>query len=130
MPLAMAEPTVLELLRGAKQPRKRYRKQIGAVVNRTDGFYIRYYKDSDGVRVKVTERLCDLSPDVRLIPSLQRWFISSINIERHNILQSHPEVCTGFEEGDEGHEKEGDQMNVGNPTILEKSRCRVIYSRR
>ena len=69
MPLAMAEPTVLKLPR-AKQPRKRYREQTGAIVKRTDGFYIRYYKDSDRVRAKLTERLCDLSPDGRLIPAL------------------------------------------------------------
>lgn len=84
----MAEPTVLELFR-AKQPRKRYREQTGIVVKRSDGFYIRYYKDGDGnTRTKVTKRLCDLSTNERLIPSLQQSFIASINIQRHNNLQS------------------------------------------
>lgn len=91
---AMAEPTVLELLR-IKQPRKRYREQTGTVVKRSDAYYIRYYKDADGgTRTKVTERLCDLSTNPRLIPSLQRSFISSINIERHNTLQSVTETPT------------------------------------
>lgn len=90
----MAEPTVLELLR-SKQPRKRYREQTGTVVKRSDAYYIRYYKDADGgTRTKVTERLCDLSTNPRLIPSLQRSFISSINIERHNTLQSVIETPT------------------------------------
>jgi integrase len=84
----MAEPTVLELLR-AKQPRKRYREQTGTVVKRSDAYYIRYYRDGDGGdRTKVTERLCDLSTNERLIPSLQQSFIAAINIQRHNTLQS------------------------------------------
>jgi len=57
MLLAMTEQTILELLRAKQKPRKRYREQTGTVVKRSDGFYIRYYKDSDGVRTKVTERL-------------------------------------------------------------------------
>jgi integrase len=91
MLLTMAEPSVLELLR-ATQPRTRYREQTGTVVKRSDGFYIRYYQDRDGVRTKVTERLCDLSTNARLIPSLQRSFISSVNIARHNTLQSRAEA--------------------------------------
>ena len=39
-----------------------YREQIGAVVKRTDGFYIRYYKDSDRVRAKLTERVVRPQP--------------------------------------------------------------------
>jgi hypothetical protein len=86
---SMAKTELLELLKVGRSKR-RFREQTGSVVKRTDGFYIRYYKDGDErVRTKVTERLCDLSvvePKKRKL--LARSHMSTINKLRHTSLRS------------------------------------------
>jgi len=85
----MTKASILELLK-ADRSNRRFREQTGTVVKRTDGFYIRYYKDSDGgVRTKVTERLCDLSvTDAKKRKLLQRSHMSAINNAHHAALRS------------------------------------------
>lgn len=67
---------------------KRFREQTGTVVTRADGFYIRFYRDCDGKRTKVTERLCDLNTAPKLRSLLQRSHMSAINNARHTALKS------------------------------------------
>ena len=85
----MTKGEILTLLK-ADLPRRRFRNQTGSVVKRSDGFYIRYYKDSDGGgRTKVTERLCDLSvvdPQKRKL--LAKSHMSAINNHHHAALRS------------------------------------------
>jgi integrase len=86
---AMTKHEILELLKPAG-PRRRFRKQTGSVVKRTDGFYIRYYKDTDGgERTKVTERLCDLTVlDPKKRDLLAASHLSTVNNLRHTELRS------------------------------------------
>src|SRR6266702_7558028 len=85
----MTKASILELLKATRSIR-RFREQTGTVVKRTDGFYIRYYRDSDGGgRTKVTERLCDLSvfdPQKRKL--LAKSHMSAINNIHHAALRS------------------------------------------
>src|SRR6476660_6610095 len=85
----MTKASILELLK-ASRSRRRFRQQTGSVVKRADGFYIRYYKDTDGGdRTKVTERLCDLSvvdPQKRKL--LAKSHMSAINNLHHAALRS------------------------------------------
>ena|SRR5579864_1971559 len=84
----MTKASLLALLK-ADRPIRRFRPQTGSVVKRTDGFYIRYYRDSDGGRTKVTERLCDLSvvdPQKRKL--LAKSHMSAINNLHHAALRS------------------------------------------
>jgi integrase len=85
----MTKASILELLK-ANRPVRRFRQQTGTVVKRTDGFYIRYYRDSDGGdRTKVTERLCDLSivdPQKRKL--LAKSHMSAVNNLHHAALRS------------------------------------------
>jgi len=89
MVLTMTKASILELLKASRSIR-RFRPQTGTVVKRTDGFYIRYYRDSDGGgRTKVTERLCDMSvvdPQKRKL--LARSHMSAINNLHHAALRS------------------------------------------
>lgn len=56
----MRSASTEELLR-SNRPR-RFRTQKGTLIERRDGFYLRYYIDTNnGARRKVTERLCDLN---------------------------------------------------------------------
>src|SRR5437867_4110411 len=89
MVLSMTKAKLLELLK-AERPSRRFREQTGSVVKRSDGFYIRYYKDSDGgVRTKVTERLCDLTVvDPKKRKLLARSHMSAINNAHHTTLRS------------------------------------------
>jgi integrase len=88
----MTEKTILELLKANKQQR-RFRVQTGFVVKRTDGFYIRYYRDVDGgSRTKVTERLCDLGTRPDLIRLKQQSFMSGVNLNHREALQSPTEA--------------------------------------
>lgn len=83
----MTKASLLELLSSDKQ--QRFREQSGTVVRRSDGFYIRYYKDGDGgVRTKVTERLCDLDTSEKKRGLLQRSHMSAVNNARHTALKS------------------------------------------
>jgi integrase len=85
----MTKTELLALLKPAG-PRRRFRKQTGSVVKRTDGFYIRYYRDGDGGdRTKVTERLCDLTVlDPKKRELLAQSHLSTINNLRHAELRS------------------------------------------
>jgi integrase len=88
MLLSMTKASILELLK-ANRTRRRYREQTGSVVERSDGFYIRYYRDSDGVRIRITERLCDLrvvDPQKRKL--LAKSHMSAINNLHHAALRS------------------------------------------
>jgi hypothetical protein len=87
----MTKASLLELLK-ASRSKRRFREQAGSVVQRSDGFYIRYYKDSDGVRTKVTERLCDLNTHPKKIKLLQRSFMSGINLSHREVLHSPTEA--------------------------------------
>jgi integrase len=78
--------------------KQRFRSQKGTVVERTDGFYIRYYEDRDGGRRKVTVRLCDLDTAPAKVDLLRISYMSSINNTRHTALQSAlptPELTVG-----------------------------------
>jgi hypothetical protein len=81
--------SILEPLK-ASRSKRRFREQAGSIVKRSDGFYIRYYRDSaDGVRAKVTERLCDLSvADPRKRKLLARSHMSAVNNLHHAALRS------------------------------------------
>jgi hypothetical protein len=74
----MTKASLLEILNSGK--RQRFREQTGTVVRRSDGFYIRYYRDGDGdERTKVTERLCDLNTSEKKRGLLQCSHMSAIN---------------------------------------------------
>jgi integrase len=85
----MTKASILELLKTTRSKR-RFREQTGTVVKRSDGFYIRFYRDGgNGERTKVTEKLCDLSvTDSKKRKLLQRSHISSINNAHHAALRS------------------------------------------
>jgi integrase len=87
----MTKTSLLELLNADRK--RRFRVQTGTVVERSDGFYIRYYKDGyGGERTKVTERLCDLKTDATSVKLRQRSFMSGINTAHHTALQSPTEA--------------------------------------
>lgn len=86
----MTKASILELLKADRK--RRFREQTGTVVKRIDAFYIRYYKDRDGVRTKVTERLCDLTTDAKKRDLLQRSFISGVNLTNRESLHSPTEA--------------------------------------
>jgi hypothetical protein len=71
-------------------PKKRlFRKQTGSIIRRSDGFYIRFYKPIDGVRTKVTERLCDLTViDRQKRQLLADAHLSAINNQHHREVRS------------------------------------------
>jgi integrase len=85
----MTKTELLALLK-ADRTKRRYREQTGSVVKRSDGFYIRYYKDGDGgIRTKVTEHLCDLSvADPQKRKLLAKSHLSAINNTHHAALRS------------------------------------------
>lgn len=85
----MTDTELLEALHQKLQNHKpRYRRQQGTVVERTDGFYLRYYEDRDGGRTKVTERLCDLGTSPARVKLLSDSHMSAINSARHTELHS------------------------------------------
>ena len=85
----MTKTELLALLK-AGRTKRRSREQTGSVVKRSDGFYIRYYRDSDGgVRTKVTERLCDLTvADPQKRKLLAKSHMSAVNNLHHAALRS------------------------------------------
>jgi integrase len=84
----MTKASILELLK-ANRSNRRFREQTGTVVKRTDGFYIRFYRDGEnGERTKVTERLCDLNTAPKKVELLQRSHMSAINNSHHTALRS------------------------------------------
>lgn len=82
----MTNTDLQELLKANRK--RRYRSQNGVVVEHQDGFYIRYYQDRDGERVKVTERLCDLGTAPAKVDLLQQSYMSAVNMAQHSKLQS------------------------------------------
>jgi integrase len=82
----MTEASLLELLNSDK--RQRFREQSGTVVRRSDGFYIRFYRDGSEGRTKVTEWLCDLNTSEKKRALLQTSHMSAINNARHTALKS------------------------------------------
>ena len=80
---------ILELL---KANRRRFRKQQGSIVERSNGFWVRFYRDGeDGTRVKVTEHLCDKSKefhsaDCTSVTLLRDAFMVQVNAEHHKEL--------------------------------------------
>src|SRR5260370_11882061 len=88
MLLSMTKTELLELLK-AGRTKRRFRLQTGTVVERSDGFYIRFYRDGGEGRTKVTERLCDLTVlDPRKRKLLARSHMSAINNAHHTALRS------------------------------------------
>jgi hypothetical protein len=84
----MTKASILELLE-ATRSKRRFREQTGSVVKRSDGFYIRFYRDGEDGRTKVTERLCDLSvTDPKKRALLQRSHMSAVNNAHHATLRS------------------------------------------
>lgn len=85
----MTRHELLELLK-PKGPIRRFRKQTGSIVKRTDGFYIRFYRDGEnGERTKVTEWLCDLGVvDPQKRELLAQSHLSALNNLHHAALRS------------------------------------------
>jgi hypothetical protein len=66
-----------------------FRKQTASTIKRSNGFYIRFYKHIDGVKTKVTERLCDLTiTDRQKRRLLADAHLLAINSQRHAELRS------------------------------------------
>jgi integrase len=72
-----------------KKIRNRFRTQKGNVIRLSDAFYIRFYRDGeDGVRTKVTEKLCDLDTSTAKVKLLAASHMSAVNNARHTALKS------------------------------------------
>lgn len=85
----MTKTELLEVLHQKLQSHKpRFRSQRGTVVERTDGFYIRFYRDGEDGRTKVTEWLCDLGTTPTKVKLLRDSHMSAINSTRHSALHS------------------------------------------
>jgi len=69
---------------------RRFREQTGTIVKRSDGFYLRFYRDdADGKRTRITEWLCGLDvkdPGERKM--LARAHMSTVNNLHHAALRS------------------------------------------
>src|SRR5260370_38311209 len=63
---------------------RRFRTQEGTIVERADGFHLRYYTDRNGQRVKVTERLCGLDSTAKTIEQARRRRMKAVNSEAHD----------------------------------------------
>jgi integrase len=75
--------TTETLLRANRK--RRVREQKGTLVERRDGFYLRYYIDGqDGTRRKVSEWLCDLDTKKKLIEIKLKQRIFEINTQAEN----------------------------------------------
>ncbi len=71
------------------KPKQRFREQQGSIVKLSDAFYIRFMRDGeDGVRTKVTERLCDLDTSAAKLKLLAVSHMSAVNNARHASLKS------------------------------------------
>ena len=90
--LAMTKADIEDLIRSNRK--QRFRRQHGTVVERTDGFYIRFYRDGeDGQRTKVTEFLTKKTEQyhsVNCVPIklLRDSYMSAVNNARHTALQA------------------------------------------
>jgi integrase len=63
---------------------RRFRTQAGTVVERHDGFYLRYYADRNGERVRMTEPLCKLGTKKMVIQLERRRRMHEVNLAQHN----------------------------------------------
>ena len=70
------------------KPKQRFREQKGTTVRLSDGFYIRFNRDGEGGRTKVTERLCDLDTSAAKVKLLAKSHMSAVNNARHTSLKS------------------------------------------
>jgi integrase len=75
---------IAQLLQSDRKPIRRVRTQVGTVVERRDGFYLRYYIDRNDERVKVTEPLCKLGTKKMVIEIERRRRMHEINLAQHN----------------------------------------------
>ncbi len=71
---------------------RRFREQTGTVVERKGAFWLRFYRDGDnGSRIKVTEKLCDMTKeyptkDCKAVDILRAARIAAVNKETHQAL--------------------------------------------
>jgi integrase len=86
----------VDLLQVVQQRERRFRRQVGVVVEYSDGWYLRYYKDNEvGHRVRVSERLCDPETEKYEREQLRKRRMKAINGEtRYEV-----EVAQGEVEG-------------------------------
>jgi integrase len=69
--------------------KRRFRKQTGHIVERSNAFFVRFYRyAADGSKVKVTEKLCDrsadhYSADCHAVKVLCDLHMARVNAERH-----------------------------------------------
>lgn len=74
-------------------PRRRFREQSGTIVERKGSFWLRFYRDGEnGARIKVTEKLCDVSKeypsiDCKAVDILRAARIAQVNKETHQALR-------------------------------------------
>jgi integrase len=106
------------------QRERRFRRQVGVVIEYRDGWYLRYYKDDEaGKRVRVSERLCDLETQKDERELLRKRRMRVINGEsRHGVQVAQGEV-------------EGDGLTIGEfwssiyePNIKERLRWSSHHS--
>jgi len=77
-----------------KQGLRRFRKQQGTIVERSNAFWVRFYRDGgDGTRIKVTEKLCDKtkefpSADCHAVTVLRDVRMAQVNAEHHKELSA------------------------------------------
>ena len=74
------------MTRSKRKPR--FREQQGTIVKLSDGFYIRFMRDGEAGRTKVTEKLCDLDTSTAKVKLLAASHMSSVNNARHTSLKS------------------------------------------
>jgi|GEM_PF-5751051 len=71
---------------------RRFREQTGTVVERKGAFWLRFYRDGEnGSRIKVTEKLCDVTKeyptiDCKAVDILRAARIAAVNKETHQAL--------------------------------------------
>jgi integrase len=87
----MTKTQIEELIR--QNRKQRFRRQHGTVVERTDGFYIRFYRDEEAGRTKVTEFLTKKTAQYHsvncvAVKLLRDSYMSAINNARHTELQA------------------------------------------
>lgn len=90
----MTKQSLLELIKADRQ--RRFRKQQGTIVERSNAFWVRFYRDGEeGARVKVTEHLCDKSKefpsaDCRAVELLRDAHMVRVNTDQHKALSAPP----------------------------------------
>jgi integrase len=77
-----------EFHRRKSKPKQRFREQQGTIVKLSDAFYIRFMRDGEDGRTKVTERLCGLDAGTAKVKLLTKSHMSAVNNARHTSLKS------------------------------------------